>query len=137
MTNQHLPSLRGNWTTKTEFVTWLHEQDLFSQQGKKSWLTVTHLLNYIFVSAANDSWLITPGGYAFLSARWNYWSIRPRQDLNNREILAMSQIMQQPFYTHWVRSQITAIQVFDEKINMEWQLMDYNIHKWLDFRKIS
>jgi hypothetical protein len=136
MTN-NLPNLPLHWESKLDFVEWLMTE---KSLGEVAHFPLDHrqAQNFLFANTREEKWQLTAGGTVWMETKFASWKLQFPHDLSTNNVLRLVKCFPgQPFYLTWARSQLTSVDVFDPRINMEWQLMDYDIHKWLDFRKTS
>jgi hypothetical protein len=133
----NLPNLPLHWESKLDFVQWLMTE---KSLGEVSHFPLDHrqAQNFLFANTREEKWQLTAGGTVWMERKFASWKLQFPHDLSTNDVLRLVKCFpSQPFYLTWARSQLTSVDVFDPRINMEWQLMDYDIHKWLDFRKTS
>ena len=134
MTN-NLPNLPLDWASKLDFVQWLMTE---KSLGEVAHFPLDHRQaeNFLFRNTSEEKWQLTTSGTVWLERKFASWRLQFPHDLSTHDVLSLVKCFpRQPFYLSWARSQLTSVNVFDPRINMEWQMLDFDIKKWLEFKK--
>lgn len=136
MTNLNLPNLPTAWSGKQQLVLWLIAETKITTEISHSPLDSRQVMNYMFMTSKPDNLLLTLSGCRWMENRFANWTLMIKHELTAGDILQLTTSLRNTvFYISWVRSHVAAVTVWDARVNMEWQMFDWDLKKWLEFRK--
>lgn len=136
MTNPSLPNLPTAWSGKQQLVLWLIAETKITTEISHSPLDSRQVMNYMFMTSKPDNLLLTLSGCRWMENRFANWTLMIKHELTAGDILQLTTSLRNTvFYISWVRSHVVAVTVWDARVNMEWQMFDGDLKKWLEFRK--
>jgi len=136
MTNPSLPNLPTAWSGKQQLVLWLIAETKITTEISHSPLDSRQVMNYMFMTSKPDNLLLTLSGCRWMENRFANWTLMIKHELTAGDILQLTTSLRNTvFYISWVRSHVAAVTVWDARVNMEWQMFDWDLKKWLEFRK--
>lgn len=136
MTNHKLPDLPGPWGSKQQICHWLLAKTPIASKIAHQQLDAREVMNYMFMTSKPDNLLLTNSGCRWMEKHFANWTLVIKYELTARDILQLAASLQNNvFYLAWFRSHVASITVWDARINMEWQMFDWDLKKWLEFRK--
>ena len=138
MTNHNLSRLPSPWVSKQQIILWLLAETKIATEITYFSLSNREIMNYMFMTSQPDNLLLTLPGCRWMENNFANWTLMLKYTLTAGDILQLTGSLRNiVFYISWGRGHVIGVTVWDARISMEWQMFDWDLKKWLEFRKTT